>query len=184
MRNRSPANSEASSPPVPARISRMTLRSSIASLGRSARRICCSSASRLASQLRASPRSPSRASRRRSRDRRCSASRSASSARDRAIGLDRLDHRRELGEFARQLDVGVGRDSCRASSASTSGMAGEQRVEFAFRAARSQSCRPSASAKASSSVDGPTTLPHRLVEQLAEHHAPRPCAGRARAASP
>ena len=35
MRNRSPANKAASSPPVPARISRMTLRSSIASLGSS-----------------------------------------------------------------------------------------------------------------------------------------------------
>ena len=39
MRNRSPANSDASSPPVPARISRITLRSSMASLGMSARRM-------------------------------------------------------------------------------------------------------------------------------------------------
>jgi hypothetical protein len=43
IRNRSPANSEASSPPVPARISSITLRSSMASLGNSARRICCAS---------------------------------------------------------------------------------------------------------------------------------------------
>ena len=39
IRNRSPANSEASSPPVPARISSITLRSSIASFGSSATRI-------------------------------------------------------------------------------------------------------------------------------------------------
>ena len=43
IRNRSPANSAASSPPVPARISSITLRSSMASLGSSATRICCAS---------------------------------------------------------------------------------------------------------------------------------------------
>ena len=43
MRNRSPANSAASSPPVPARTSRMALFSSAASFGSSASRIVCSS---------------------------------------------------------------------------------------------------------------------------------------------
>ena len=45
MRNRSPANKAASSPPVPARTSRMALPSSAASFGRSAMRIACDMAS-------------------------------------------------------------------------------------------------------------------------------------------
>ena len=147
MRNRSPANSAASSPPVPARISRMASWSSIASFGISASWICCSSLS-----LRA-----------------CSAGFSASASLrisasvcgvggerfevgdlggDRAIGLDRLDHGAELGEFARQLDV--------ASAAQVAGqlafhecMAGEQGIEPVLRQ-RDQSCNPSAAAKPSS----------------------------------
>ena len=49
-----------------------------------------------------------------------------------AIGLDRFDHRAELGEFARQLDVGLRAQAAR-KLALHQGMAGKQRVQFLLR---------------------------------------------------
>ena len=46
-----------------------------------------------------------------------------------AIGLHRLDHRRKLGEFARQLHIGLGRQR-RREVAFERGMAGDERSEF------------------------------------------------------
>ncbi len=125
----------------------MALWSSIASFGISASWICCSSFS-----LRA-----------------CSAGFSASASLrisasvvgvgeqrfeigdlggDGAIGLDRLDHGTELGEFARQLDVGVGAQAA-GELAFHHFVAGEQGIEPVLRQ-RDQSCKPSAAAKPSS----------------------------------
>ena len=67
---------------------------------------------------------------------------------DGAIGLDRLDHRPELGEFARQLDVGVGAQAA-GELAFHHRVAGEQGIEPVLRK-RDQSCSPSAAAKPSS----------------------------------
>ena len=46
-----------------------------------------------------------------------------------AIGIHRLDHRRKLGEFARELHVGLGRQRCR-EIAFQRRMPGDQRIEF------------------------------------------------------
>ena len=46
-----------------------------------------------------------------------------------AIGLHRLDHRRELGEFARQLDIGLGRHGG-GEIAFERRVAGDKRIEF------------------------------------------------------
>ncbi len=108
MRKRSPANSDASSPPVPARISRMTLRSSIASFGISASLISCSSACRASLRRAAVPRRRRCASPVRSPDRRSDASRPAISATRAAIGPHLLHHRIDLGELAGQLDIRFG----------------------------------------------------------------------------
>ena len=67
---------------------------------------------------------------------------------DRAIGLDRFDHGAELGEFARQLDVGVGAQAA-GQLAFHQFMASEQGVEPVLRQC-DQSCNPSAAAKPSS----------------------------------
>ncbi len=67
---------------------------------------------------------------------------------DGAIGLDRLDDGRELGEFARQLDVVVAAQISR-ELAFHQVVAGEQGVELVLRQ-RNQSCSPSAAAKPSS----------------------------------
>src|SRR5215471_6536117 len=108
MRNRSPAKSAASSPPVPARISRMTLRSSIASLGTSASLRSRSSAARFLLELRllgGGHRAHFRIGRRVG-DERIEA---RDLGNDGAIVLHRLDDGSELGELARELDVGLGR---------------------------------------------------------------------------
>ena len=102
MRNRSPANSADSSPPVPARISRKTLRSSFGSFGSS---IACSSPSSAPSRVSAARRSSLGV-------RRASAGR----ARARGRGEVRLrlaelaearDDRIDLGVLARQRPVAV-----------------------------------------------------------------------------
>ena len=93
MRNRSAANSAASSPPVPARTSRMALFSSAASLGSSCSFSCCSSASRRGSSASRSARaialiSLSEPDRRAApRGRRCSLSVARSASMVATIGL-------------------------------------------------------------------------------------------------
>jgi hypothetical protein len=96
-------------------------------LGQSASRNCCSSAARRASSSGFSA----------SAMERISASVAGSSIRlvspfelalRRAIGLHRLDHRRKLGEFARQLDIGLGGSA--APDRVQRRMAGDKRVEF------------------------------------------------------
>ena len=65
-----------------------------------------------------------------------------------AIGFDRFDDGAELGEFARQLDVGVGTQTA-GELAFHQRMAGEQGVQFLLRQ-DGQSCNPSVAAKPSS----------------------------------
>ena len=48
-----------------------------------------------------------------------------------AIGVDRLDHRRKLGEFARQFHIGLGRQGG-GQIAFQRRMPGDQRIEFLF----------------------------------------------------
>ena len=75
---------------------------------------------------------------------------------DGAIGLDLVDDRLELGEFARQGDEFVGAQAGRDELRLHRGMAGEQRIELAFwqrdhddsSSSVHQTGRPSASAKA------------------------------------
>ena len=93
-----------------------------------------------------------------------SASRSASSAGDLAIGLDLRHHRIELGEFARQLDELLRRQLARQLGLDH-GVAGEQRVELAL-GQRGHSCSPSAAANASSRSR--IAMPGRLLDQRAQ----------------
>ena len=113
---------------MPARISRITLRSSIASLGRA----------QAAADARARRAGPRAADFSASAIERISASVAGSAIRlvsafelvlGRAIGLYRFHDRRQLGEFARELDVGLGRNR-RGEFAFERSMAGDKRVEF------------------------------------------------------
>ncbi len=106
MRSRSPANSAASSPPVPARTSRMTLFSSAASRGSSRMRISSTAASILgfsssisASAISAISRSPEAAS----------SSADSRSATQLLVRLDRPHHRLELGIFLAEAHEIFGR---------------------------------------------------------------------------
>ena len=59
---------------------------------------------------------------------------------DAAIGLHAIGHRTELGEFARELDVGFGRQSLRQLGFDRR-VAREQGVELGFREHGLTSCR-------------------------------------------
>ena len=105
----------------------------------------------------------------------------------RAIGLDRLDHRVEFGEFARQLDEGLAwQGRCRVR-ASTMRMADEQGVELCSAAKSSarclQSCKSFGGRRRLRAVSRIETLPTGRVEQRQQRVA-RLCCSRDRAASP
>ena len=103
IRNSSPANSAASSPPVPARISRMTFFSSFGSFGMS--RIFSSREQRVAPGRQRTSALPARARACRRRRRATSSSVCAMSSRDGLVLAEALDERLDLGKRLGVLPV-------------------------------------------------------------------------------